>query len=168
MSRESQEKNYEDIINLPHHISRAHPPMPLSGRAAQFAPFAALTGYGEVIKETARQTERKPELSEDEKQALNYKLQRAVNAPGEKPIVTVTYFLPDQKKTGGAYFEAFGRIRKSRRGQWDAHYGGGKKDRTGPDSGHYYPQHITKEKALSGSQKSCQAALFLCSAKRSL
>lgn len=94
MSRESQEKNYEDIINLPHHISRAHPPMPLSGRAAQFAPFAALTGYGEVIKETARQTERKPELSEDEKQALNYKLQRAVNAPGEKPIVTVIYFLP--------------------------------------------------------------------------
>ena len=113
MSRESREKNYEDIINLPHHISRAHPPMPLSGRAAQFAPFAALTGYGEVIKETARQTERKPELSEDEKQALNYKLQRAVNAPGEKPIVTVIYFLPDQKKTGGAYFEAFGRIRKA-------------------------------------------------------
>lgn len=113
MSRKNQEKNYENIIRLPHHISKSHPPMPISDRAAQFAPFAALTGYGEVIKETARQTKRKPELSDDEKQVLNYKLQRAVFVPGEKPVVTITYFLPDEKKTGGAYCEAFGRIRKA-------------------------------------------------------
>ena len=55
--------NYEDIIGLPHHVSQRHPHMPVSDRAAQFAPFAALTGYGDVIKETARQTEERPELS---------------------------------------------------------------------------------------------------------
>ena len=109
MKEQDKERTYEDIINLPHHVSAVHPPMPLSDRAAQFAPFAALTGYGEVIKETARQTDRKPELTEDEKQALDYKLQMAVSLPGEKPMVTVTYFVPDRKKAGGSYHRPGGR-----------------------------------------------------------
>ncbi|MBS6676364.1 MAG: hypothetical protein KH330_01245 [Clostridiales bacterium] len=113
MKEQDKERTYEDIINLPHHVSAVHPPMPLSDRAAQFAPFAALTGYGEVIKETARQTDRKPELTEDEKQALDYKLQIAVSLPGEKPVVTVTYFVPDGKKAGGSYHRIRGKIRKT-------------------------------------------------------
>ena len=113
MKEQDKERTYEDIINLPHHVSAVHPPMPLSDRAAQFAPFAALTGYGEVIKETARQTDRKPELTEDEKQALDYKLQMAVSLPGEKPVVTVTYFVPARKKAGGSYHRAWGKIQKT-------------------------------------------------------
>ena len=113
MKEQDKERTYEDIINLPHHMSAVHPSMPLSDRAAQFAPFAALTGYGEVIKETARQTDRKPELTEDEKQALDYKLQMAVSLPGEKPMVTVTYFVPDRKKAGGSYHRVWGKIRKT-------------------------------------------------------
>ena len=64
MKVQDKENSYEDIIHLPHHVSTVHPHMPVSDRAAQFAPFAALTGYGDVIKETARQTDAKPELSE--------------------------------------------------------------------------------------------------------
>ena len=86
--------------------------MPVSDRAAQFAPFAALTGYGDVIKETARQTDAKPELSEDEKEILDYKIQLACGLPGEKPGVVITYFVPDEKKSGGAYHTAGGRIRR--------------------------------------------------------
>lgn len=113
MKEQNKEKNYEDIINLPRHVSPIHAPMPLSDRAAQFAPFAALTGYGEVIKETARQTDRKPELTEEEKQELDYKLQIAVSLPGEKPTVTITYFVPDKKKAGGTCHRVQGRIRKA-------------------------------------------------------
>ena len=113
MKEQDKERTYEDIINLPHHVSAVHPPMPLSDRAAQFAPFAALTGYGEVIKETARQTDRKPELTEEEKQELDYKLQIAVSLPGEKPTVTITYFVPDKKKAGGTCHRVQGRIRKA-------------------------------------------------------
>ena len=75
MKKQDKEKNYEDIINLPHHVSPVHPPMPLSDRAAQFAPFAALTGYGDVIKETARQTDRKPELTEEESWIISFRWQ---------------------------------------------------------------------------------------------
>ena len=113
MKEQNKEKNYEDIINLPRHVSPIHAPMPLSDRAAQFAPFAALTGYGEVIKETARQTDRKPELTEEEKQELDYKLQIAVSLPGEKPTVTITYFVPDKKKAGRSCHRVQGRIRKA-------------------------------------------------------
>ena len=81
-------------------------------RAAQFSPFAALTGYGDVIRETARLTDRKPELSESEKAELDYKLQMACHFPGERPVVTITYFVPDQKKTGGAYHSITGNIQK--------------------------------------------------------
>ena len=103
---------YEDIIGLPHHVSQRHPHMPVSDRAAQFAPFAALTGYGDVIKETARQTEERPELSEDERAALDYKLHAVLSIPGQKPEIKITYFVPDPRKSGGAFRKAAGRIRR--------------------------------------------------------
>lgn len=112
MKTEDAEKKYGDIIHLPHHVSSVHPHMPVSDRAAQFAPFAALTGYGEVIKETARQTDERPDLSEDEKQELNYKIQLACALPGEKPEIVLTYFVQDEKKSGGAYHTARGKIRR--------------------------------------------------------
>lgn len=112
MKTEDAEKKYGDIIHLPHHVSSVHPHMPVSDRAAQFAPFAALTGYGEVIKETARQTDERPDLSEDEKQELNYKIQLACALPGEKSEIVLTYFVPDRKKSGGACHTARGKIRR--------------------------------------------------------
>lgn len=112
MSIEDVMHKYGDIIDLPHHVSSVHPHMPVIDRAAQFAPFAALTGYGDVIKETARQTDAKPELTEDEKEMLNYKLRFVCEFPGEKSDVTITYFVPDAKKEGGAYHEVSGRIRR--------------------------------------------------------
>ena len=112
MKTEDAEKKYGDIIHLPHHVSSVHPHMPVSDRAAPFAPFAALTGYGDVIKETARQTDEGPDLSEDEKQELNYKIQLACALPGEKPEIVLTYFVQDEKKSGGAYHTARGKIRR--------------------------------------------------------
>ena len=112
MKTEDAEKKYGDIIHLPHHVSSVHPHMPVSDRAAQFAPFAALTGYGDVIKETARLTDEEPDLSEDEKQELNYKIQLACALPGEKPEIVLTYFVQDDKKSGGAYHTARGKIRR--------------------------------------------------------
>lgn len=103
---------YEDIINLPHHVSRSHPPMPVSNRAAQFSPFAALSGYDAAIRETARQTVEKIELDEDIKAALNARLRQLQESLGEQPEVTVTYFQPDVRKTGGAYVSLTGRVRK--------------------------------------------------------
>ncbi|MDY3919230.1 MAG: hypothetical protein SOZ59_09560 [Candidatus Limivivens sp.] len=95
--------NYDDIINLPHHVSRHHPQMSMHDRAAQFAPFAALTGHSEAIAETARLTERKVELDEYEKEKLDEKL-LILQALGEElPEITVTYFCPDGKKEGGCY-----------------------------------------------------------------
>ena len=104
--------NYDDIINLPHHVSERHPHMPVSERAAQFAPFAALTGYGDVIKETARLTETRPELSEDEKARMDQTLRAVLNAQGENAGIVVTYFVPDARKSGGAYRRAAGKLRR--------------------------------------------------------
>lgn len=112
MKTEDAEKKYGDIIHLPHHVSSVHPHMPVSDRAAQFTPFAALTGYGDVIKETARLTDEGPDLSEDEKQELNYKIQLACALPGEKPEIVLTYFVQDEKKSGGACHTARGKIRR--------------------------------------------------------
>lgn len=110
--KKGTENNYEDIVNHPHHVSTHHPRMSMIDRAAQFSPFAALTGYGDVIRETARLTDRKPELSESEKAELDYKLQMACHFPGERPVVTITYFVPDQKKTGGTYHSITEKIQK--------------------------------------------------------
>ena len=107
-----RKQDYDDILLHPRHVSSRHPQMPMLERAAQFSPFAALTGYGDVIKEAARLTERRPELSETEKAELDYKLQAALARPGGSPVLAVTYFVPDEKKDGGSCCAACGRIRK--------------------------------------------------------
>ena len=94
---------YHDMINLPSPKSRKHPPMSLSNRAAQFAPFSALTGHKEIIKETARRTGEKVELEEDAIRRLNEKIMMIQeNFPNRSEII-ITYFLPDDKKEGGSY-----------------------------------------------------------------
>lgn len=103
---------YEDIINLPHHVLERHPQMPMAERAAQFSPFAALTGFGAVIRETERQTDQMREMTENEREELDYKLGILCNFPGEKPCVAITYFVPDEKKEGGAYRTVRGQLKK--------------------------------------------------------
>ena len=94
---------YVDIINLPHHVSKRHPQMSMEARAAQFAPFAALTGYSDAIKETGRLTEERIEIDEELKAIIDCKLQIIQDKIQLKPKVTITYFLPDNKKNGGEY-----------------------------------------------------------------
>ena len=103
---------YEDILHLPHHVSEKHPPMSRLDRAAQFSPFAALTGYEAAVEETARLTDRRIELDEGEKAAIDQRLtlvQERLPVPTE---VTITYFLPDKKKAGGAYVSVSGTVKK--------------------------------------------------------
>ena len=100
---------YDDIIDLPHPTSAKHPRMPMADRAAQFSPFAALVGHGAAIRETARLTDRKIELTEEEKAVLDEKLCLLLDTGGE---AVFTYFLPDEKKNGGAYVTAVGSIKK--------------------------------------------------------
>ncbi len=101
---------YDDIINLPHPTSVNHPRMSLYDRAAQFSPFAALTGHDAAIKETARLTEQKIEQSEDMISLLNEKLQMVADNLGTE--VTITYFVPDERKSGGAYVSHTGTVRR--------------------------------------------------------
>ena len=103
---------YDDIINLEHHVSKKHPQMSMETRAAQFAPFAALTGYSDEIKETARLTDKKIELSEDEISLLNDKLNQIKSKIHTKPLITFTYFIPDTKKEGGKYVDVQCRVLK--------------------------------------------------------
>ena len=103
---------YDDIINLPRPISKTHPPMSAMDRAAQFSPFAALTGYDAAIKETARLTDEKIELDEYAKDALNERLQILAERIKEHPEIAITYFQPDAKKNGGAYVTAIGAVKK--------------------------------------------------------
>ena len=105
---------YEDIIHLQHPTSANHPQMPIEDRAAQFSPFAALTGHEAAIKETARLTEEQVELDEDKQEELNEKLQTLIAYATEHPTVSVTYFKPDDKKTGGEYVTATGVFQKFR------------------------------------------------------
>ena len=91
---------YDEIINLPHHVSKTRPQMPMSDRAAQFAPFAALTGYDSAIKETGPLT------------ALDMKYQLLMDAFDDAPEVTITYFQPDERKAGGKYVSAVGAVKK--------------------------------------------------------
>ena len=100
---------YDDIINLPHPNSAKHPRMSMIDRAAQFSPFAALTGHGAAIEETARLTDRRIELTEEEKTVLDEKLRLLLETGGEGMI---TYFLPDERKDGGAYVAKLGTIKK--------------------------------------------------------
>ena len=101
---------YDDIINLPHPTSQKHPRMSLYDRAAQFSPFAALTGHDAAIKETARFTDKQTEKSEDLISRLNEKLQIISDNPGTE--ITVTYFVPDERKKGGAYVSNTGIAKK--------------------------------------------------------
>ena len=103
---------YDDIINLPHHVSRKHPQMSIHDRAAQFAPFAALTGHGEAIAETARLTDRKIELDDYERLKLDEKLLILQEHIMEMPEISVTYFCPDEKKEGGKYVTVTKTLRK--------------------------------------------------------
>ena len=103
--------DYKDIINNPHHISKTRKRMSVLNRAAQFAPFAALTGYDASIYEAARLTENRIELDDKEAEILNIKLNFLKEHIKEQPEITVTYFVPDIKKDGGAYVEYSGTIR---------------------------------------------------------
>ena len=104
--------NYDDIIDLPHHVSETHSPMSRADRAAQFSPFAALTGYDAAVRETARVTERRIELDEGVKAELNARLNCILEHLSEHPQVSITYFMPDEKKSGGAYRTVTGAVRK--------------------------------------------------------
>ena len=103
--------NYDDIINLPHHVSKNHPQMSIVDRAAQFSPFAALTGHSEAIDETARLTDRKIELDESRKEIINEKM-RVISESGDSLQVEVVCFVPDSRKDGGEYVSVFGTVRK--------------------------------------------------------
>lgn len=103
---------YKNIINLPHKQSTKRPHMSLLDRAAQFAPFAALTGYDDAVKETARLTDEKIELSEENLNVLNMKYQILVDRLDEEHEIAFTYFISDEKKDGGAYIEKRGVIKK--------------------------------------------------------
>lgn len=95
--------NYNDIIHLPRHVSKTRLPMPMSDRAAQFSPFAALTGYDAAIEETGRLTQDRIILDENEIEILNTKLQSIEEQLENEPVAIITYFQPDKKKSGGAY-----------------------------------------------------------------
>ena len=103
---------YDDMLHLAHPVSRTHPPMRLIDRAAQFAPFAALTGHSEAVKETARVTEEQIELDEDQKAVLDRQLQEIQRQSGREPVVSITYFVPDLKKPGGSYVTVTGGVKR--------------------------------------------------------
>ena len=103
---------YDDIINLPHHVSATRPHMPMIDRAAQFQPFAVLSGYENAVRETARLTDEKIELTEDEKVLLDARLQKLADEISSQPRVTLTYFQPDKRKAGGAYVTVTGQLKK--------------------------------------------------------
>ncbi len=102
--------NYEDIINLPHHVSTRHPQMSMMNRAAQFAPFAALTGHSAAIEETARLTESQQELADEDSEILNQKMAYLREAINEHPTISITYFEPDKRKSGGRYMSIEGQL----------------------------------------------------------
>lgn len=95
--------NYDDIINLPHHVSKRHPQMNMVNRAAQFAPFAALTGYDDAIKETIRLTDEWMDLDEETNEKLNNTIAQLREIIKEHPSIKITYFEKDEKKDGGSY-----------------------------------------------------------------
>ena len=111
-SGQSAAEVYADIIDLPHHEPKTRMRMPRSNRAASFSPFAALSGYDDAVKETARLTEMQIEIGEDAKIALNERLRIAMEQMENHPVITVTYFVADSRKDGGAYVKHTGVIKK--------------------------------------------------------
>ena len=105
-------RNHDDIIHLPRHVSEKHPRMSMHDRAAQFAPFSALTGFEEVIAEAGRPTERPFELDEQEAAELDRRLHLLMEKQMEHPAVAITCFVPDERKSGGAYRTVTGKVEK--------------------------------------------------------
>ncbi len=103
---------YDDILFLPHPRSLTRRPMPRAGRAAQFAPFAALSGYDDAVNETARLTDRQAEPDTEQLALMDEKLHALLNIIRDQPEITITYFEPDSKKEGGIYLRFTGRIRR--------------------------------------------------------
>ncbi len=103
---------YSDMIHLPHKQSTTRKHMSVYDRAAQFAPFAALTGYDSAINETGRLTEERRQLSETDAELLNMRFNYLAEHIDEQPEITVTYFLPDERKAGGAYIEHTGCVKR--------------------------------------------------------
>ncbi len=110
--KEKSEHRYDDIINLPHHVSESRPQMSRWNRAAQFSPFAALTGYDAAIRETARLTEERIELDESRRAEISEKLRLLHENQAERPTASITYFVYDKYKDGGAYVTTTGEIKK--------------------------------------------------------
>lgn len=105
-------EKYDDILNLPHHVSSARPHMSMHDRAAQFSPFAALTGYDDTVRETARLTDERLELTADRITDLNQKITFLNEHTEKRPEITVEYFIPDEKKSGGKYVTLSGKFRR--------------------------------------------------------
>lgn len=103
---------YEDIVNLPHHVSPTRPQMSRADRAAQFSSFAALTGHDAAVRETARRTASRIDTAEDQRYELDLKQQLLAQVLPSQPEVTVTYFVPDTRKVGGAYVSVSGRLKR--------------------------------------------------------
>lgn len=103
---------YDDIIDLPHHSSPTRAHMSIHDRAAQFAPFAALSGHGAAIAETARLTDKKIELDDGSKEIINDKLHQIIDVIDSEPAVEITYFIPDERKSGGKYITKTGAVKK--------------------------------------------------------
>ena len=101
---------YEDMLDMPHPVSKNHPQMARRDRAAQFAPFAALTGHQAAIEEAARVTDMRMELDEEMKEQLNVKLQKIVSEPGQR--IQIVYYVPDGRKSGGSYKTKIGIVKK--------------------------------------------------------
>lgn len=108
----SSANEYADIINLPHHVSSKRPQMSMLERAAQFSPFAALSGFDSAITETARLTDQRITLDEYEIETLNERLMLIAQRLEEAPEVVITYFQPDERKTGGEYVTVPGVVKK--------------------------------------------------------
>lgn len=105
-------RQYDDILRLPHHVSPTRPQMSMADRAAQFSPFAALNGYDAAIRETGRLTNTRIELTEDELTELDRKYQRLTGCLGAEPAVRITFFRPDSRKDGGSYVTVSGIVKK--------------------------------------------------------
>lgn len=112
MPKNDEIHRFDHIINMPHHVSKVRQPMSAWSRAAQFSPFAALTGYDDAVKETARLTAERVELDEETKEKLSRKLNMIQEKLSEHPEVEFTYFVPDQKKTGGEYTTHTAQVKK--------------------------------------------------------
>lgn len=103
---------YDDILNLPHHVSSTRPRMSMHDRAAQFSPFSALTGYDDTVRETARLTDEKLEFTADRVNDLNQKITFLKEHAKKRPQITVEYFIPDEKKAGGKYITLSSKFRR--------------------------------------------------------